>query len=66
MMTDCFAYIAPEGCGALKEVICKDGKCPFYKSHRQYSDDLAKYPPIDYKAEKDKKHKKSKEVKMSE
>jgi hypothetical protein len=32
--TDCFAYKRTE-CDALKIMVCKDGKCRFYKSKKE-------------------------------
>lgn len=45
---DCFAY-AFTGCKILYERICDNRNCSFYKTHRQFREDLEKYPPIDYK-----------------
>jgi hypothetical protein len=44
---DCFAYRSRR-CGVLTERICNRRKCPFYKTRKQYNEDLDKYPPIDY------------------
>lgn len=45
---DCFAY-GFTGCKILTERICDNRECSFYKTHRQYKEDLEKHPPIDYK-----------------
>lgn len=44
---DCFAYRSNR-CGILTKRICNRRKCPFYKTRKQYDEDLDKYPPIDY------------------
>lgn len=31
MKTDCFAYMAG-GCTALTEMLCRTGKCPFFRT----------------------------------
>ena len=41
---DCFAY-RTRRCMALTEMLCKTRKCPFYKTRRQFIEDLKKYPP---------------------
>lgn len=41
---DCFAY-QTRRCMALTEMLCKTRKCPFYKTRRQFIEDLKKYPP---------------------
>lgn len=41
---DCFAY-QTRRCMALIEMLCKTRKCPFYKTRRQFIEDLKKYPP---------------------
>lgn len=42
--TNCFAY-KKNRCTALIEMICKTRKCSFFKTRRQYVEDLKKYPP---------------------
>ena len=44
---DCFART--EQCSILKKMLCKNGDCPFYKSKKQHSEDIKKYPPMDSK-----------------
>lgn len=39
---NCFAY-HPKQCRVLTEMLCKKKKCPFFKTHQQYVDDLIKY-----------------------
>ena len=43
MYEDCFALVSVR-CGVLKEPLCKNGKCPFYKSRQQHEADKIKYP----------------------
>lgn len=43
MCNDCFARIEMH-CGVLKEMLCKYGTCPFYKSKEQYEEEKIKYP----------------------
>lgn len=42
--TDCFAFVKITrtkcACNALEELICKNGKCSFYKSKNQYTNEL--------------------------
>lgn len=45
---DCFAH-QEQGCNILKEKLCDNGGCPFYKTREQVLEDRIKYPPIDYK-----------------
>ena len=46
---DCFAR-GPKSCRILTELVCfKKGKCSFYKTNKQFREDLKKYPAIDYK-----------------
>ena len=40
--TDCHFY-TPKRCRILAEILCKSGKCSFYKTTRQYEEDLQKY-----------------------
>lgn len=40
---DCFAYRTSEYCSALNKMICKNGKCSFYKSKQQHIEDREKY-----------------------
>lgn len=39
MKIDCFAYVSGatdgKGCLALHEMLCMNGKCPFYKTQKQ-------------------------------
>lgn len=36
---DCFAYLKYEkSCHALNELVCMNGKCPFYKTAKQRCD----------------------------
>ncbi len=44
---NCFARI-DAGCGVLKETLCENGKCPFYKSKKQYEADQVKYSRLKY------------------
>lgn len=40
---DCFAYpprAFKHECGCLTELVCESGKCSFYKSKKQFRDDL--------------------------
>lgn len=47
---DCFAYSKHSSlCRILKKRYCDNGECGFYKSKKQFSEDLKKYPPYDYK-----------------
>lgn len=50
---NCFA-IGKNGCSILNITLCKNGKCPFYKSKMQYEAEREKYPIMDYSAEKKK------------
>ncbi len=43
---DCFAYKTDCCCTVLNELVCAVRKCSFYKTKKQYSADLRKYPPI--------------------
>jgi len=46
---DCFAR-GIKSCKILSEFVCRRrGKCSFYKTRKQFEDDLKKYPVIDYK-----------------
>ena len=45
--TNCRFY-TPKRCKILTEMLCKSGKCSFYKTTRQYEADLIKYPPCNY------------------
>ena len=45
MYSDCFAQIELH-CGVLKEMLCKYGTCPFYKSKEQYEEEKAIYPHL--------------------
>lgn len=45
---NCFAY-GRFCCRILTERICDNRECTFFKTHKQYRDDMEKYPPIDYK-----------------
>lgn len=40
---DCFARVENH-CGVLKEMLCKKGKCSFYKSKEQYAEEQLIYP----------------------
>lgn len=44
---DCFAY-SKARCRILKERICNNRNCTFYKTDREYHEGLNKYPMIDY------------------
>ncbi len=37
MYKDCFARV--ERCSILKQMLCKNGECPFYKSKKQHQED---------------------------
>lgn len=39
---NCFAY-QPGYCRALTEKLCKTRKCPFFKTRKQFVDDIIKY-----------------------
>lgn len=43
--SDCFARIEVH-CGVLKEMLCKYGTCPFYKSKEQYEEEKVIYPHL--------------------
>lgn len=43
MYNNCFALVE-DRCGVLKEMLCKKGKCPFYKSKELYKAELLIYP----------------------
>lgn len=45
MCNDCFARIEVH-CGVLKEMLCKYGTCPFYKSKEQYEEEKVIYPHL--------------------
>ena len=48
--TDCFAFSKHYSlCRILKKRYCDNEECSFYKTKKQYSEDLKKYPPYDYK-----------------
>ena len=38
-------------------MLCKSGKCNFFKTEKQFQEDLIKYPPFDYAAYYERKHK---------
>lgn len=46
MYEDCFAR-THISCRVLKEPLCVNGKCPFYKSKKQREEELEKYPHRD-------------------
>ncbi len=50
MYEDCFARV--EQCSILKKMLCKNGECPFYKSKKQHSEDIKKYPHCNSVAKK--------------
>ena len=43
--SDCFARVEVH-CGVLKEMLCKYGTCPFYKSKEQYEEEKIIYPNL--------------------
>ena len=45
MYSDCFAWVEVH-CGVLKEMLCKYGTCPFYKSKEQYEEEKIIYPHL--------------------
>ena len=45
MYSDCFARVEVH-CGVLKEMLCKYGTCPFYKSKEQYEEEKIIYPHL--------------------
>lgn len=45
MCSDCFARVEVH-CGVLKEMLCKYGTCPFYKSKEQYEKEKVIYPHL--------------------
>ena len=49
MYKDCFARV--ERCSILKQMLCKNGECPFYKSKKQHQEDIKKYPHASDKKE---------------
>lgn len=55
--TDCFGYSLVGGrtrCTALRNMLCRTGKCSFYKPKEQFLEERKKYPyynPIDGKLE---------------
>lgn len=48
---NCFA-LNGHGCRVLKELVCRKGKCTFYKSHAQDRLDRIKYPLVEYDKKK--------------
>ena len=50
-------FHTPKKCRILTEMLCKSGRCGFYKTEKQYQEDLIKYPPFNYAAYYEKKHK---------
>ena len=43
---DCFGIEQGKNgleCGILKRLVCRDGRCPFYKPNQQYAEDRKKY-----------------------
>jgi len=52
MFEDCFARGKSE-CTLLAVMMCKKGRCPFYKSQEQYRKDRIKYPTIHERARKE-------------
>lgn len=48
MYKDCFAR-GDAKCKILKEVVCEERNCPFYKTKRRYEADKIKYPHIKMK-----------------
>ena len=54
--TDCHFH-SQKGCKALTQMLCKSGKCNFFKTEKQFQEDLIKYPPFDYAAYYERKHK---------
>ena len=49
MYKDCFARV--ERRSILKQMLCKNGECPFYKSKKQHQEDIKKYPHASDKKE---------------
>ena len=47
----------PKLCKILTEKLCRKGKCSFYKTTEDVKKDLIKYPPFNYAAYYEKKHK---------
>lgn len=47
MYDDCFAKIQIKKCRVLKQMLCKNGECPFYKTKKQYEVEQEKYPHRD-------------------
>lgn len=44
---DCFGYVISRNeCKCLKNLVCRSKKCPFYKSEKQYNEELKKHPII--------------------
>lgn len=54
--TECHFY-TPKQCRILTKKLCEGGKCSFFKTTKKYREDLEKYPPIDYKALYESRHK---------
>lgn len=46
MYEDCFARVEFR-CGVLKDTLCKNGSCPFYKSKQKNDEDKKEYPHRD-------------------
>ncbi len=53
--TDCHFYKG-KCCSALRKIYCSSGKCSFYKTEKQFQDDLVKYPRINYVEYYENKH----------
>ena len=47
MYDDCFAKMGIKKCGVLKQMLCQNGKCPFFKTKKQYKAEQEKYPHRD-------------------
>ena len=58
MYSDCFAQIELH-CGVLKEMLCKYGTCPFYKSKEQYEEEKIIYPHLNGYVRKKRKFRES-------
>lgn len=44
---NCFANLGKKGCKALTEKLCETkGRCPFYKSQKQFDEEEKKYGGI--------------------
>ncbi len=45
---NCHFYRRYNYCTVLKEMVCTNGKCTFFKTTKEYKEALKKYPVVNY------------------